>query len=626
MVGLLLVAGAVALVWFDVIGGLDSARPTAPGVAGLPGSLGTPGAGTRQSSPRAGTPAVAQARTPAASRQTATGTTGEPSAPTRAPAGEAATAVPRLLLAVGKGEASGLKSSDLGARLSDALAAHLTGREIEVVGNDRTDEASISVGAADPAPAFVGQVVAIAPLALVTSPRLPLGGVGRDQADQLLRGTVTNWRDVGAEPTLAVEPLALRGYAREGTKPVATYKDYEALVAGLADHPGGVALVPFDLVDFRVNVLAVDGIDPVRGEGNVLGYSFGERLYVGVRSDQSQDLKPALDAALATLGLPQPALAVARLGFAGDIVPGRNPNQRLGTADDVTHSFTEIASDLETYDLTVANLEGVLSGAATPAGSGFATPFAAAPTLTDGLKLAGIDAVSLANDHARSSGPRGLADTIAALKQAGIAPLGAGANLTEARAPLIVEVDGVKIAILAVNGISANADGSLPGVIGDDDAATADSPGTNPLVLSQLRADIRAAAKEADVVIPYLHIGVEGQETTPDWAVEAAHAAIDAGASLVVATHPRVVGGMETYKGRPIVYSLGSLVADQMQSVQTRQGLILEVSLRGKTIVGLRFHGIEIEDYTQPRPMTGAEEAALLDRVWWLSDLASRNR
>jgi poly-gamma-glutamate capsule biosynthesis protein CapA/YwtB (metallophosphatase superfamily) len=617
--GLVLIAGAVGLVWFDVIGGSNTPTPTHPAVAGLGGELETRSAGTPQASPHTGKPTAVPARAARATSQATTAPATSNPTSTQAPTSiDVATPAPKVLLAVGKGDAGGLSGDDLGAQLREALANQLPGRQIDVVGESRSDEASIIVAAAEPAPAFDARVVAIAPLALVTSPRLPLTGVDGDQANQLLTGTIADWRDVGAAPGLAVEPLALKGAVPEGMNPVATYKDYEALVAGFAKHPGGVALVPLDAVDFRVNVLAVDGVDPLRGIGNVLGYPFGARLYVGVRSDRASDLKPALDAALAAIGLPQQAPAVASLGFAGDVVPGRNANQHFGAPDDGTHSFVDVANELAAYDLTVANLEGVLSASADASATGFATPFAAAPSLTDGLKLAGIDAVSLANDHAVSSGTQGLTDTVAALRESGITPIGAGENLEAARAPFLAVVDGVKVAIIAVDGVGANPDGSSPG--GTEGAATADGPGINPLALSRLRTDIKAAGTEADVVIVYLHIGDEDQETTPASAIEAAHAAIDAGATLVVATHPRVVGGMEIYKGQPIVYSLGSLVDDQMQSVQTRQGAILEVTLRGATIVGLRFHGVEIQDFNQPRPMTDAEEAALLDRIWRLSD------
>ena len=100
--------------------------------------------------------------------------------------------------------------------------------------------------------------------------------------------------------------------------------------------------------------------------------------------------------------------------------------------------------------------------------------------------------------------------------------------------------------------------------------ATADQPGTNPYVTDQFLADIAAAAGDNDIVIPYFHFGVEYMGVPPDWAVEGARAAVDAGATMVVTHHPHVIQGMEIYTGKPIVYSCGNFIFDQMFSVEVR--------------------------------------------------------
>ena len=111
----------------------------------------------------------------------------------------------------------------------------------------------------------------------------------------------------------------------------------------------------------------------------------------------------------------------------------------------------------------------------------------------------------------------------------------------------------------------------------------------------------------------------------PEWAATAAHAAIDAGATMVVSNHPHVIQGMETYAGRPVVYSPGNFIFDQMFAAEVRSGYVLEIVLRGTTVTGLRFHGIEIEEFHQPRPMSAGEQAALMDRFWAATDrLAAR--
>jgi poly-gamma-glutamate synthesis protein (capsule biosynthesis protein) len=82
---------------------------------------------------------------------------------------------------------------------------------------------------------------------------------------------------------------------------------------------------------------------------------------------------------------------------------------------------------------------------------------------------------------------------------------------------------------------------------------------------------------------------------------------------------------MEVYKGKPIVYSPGNFIFDQMFSVEVRTGLILEMVFRNNKVVGLRPKGVEIVDFNQPRLMAAAEHAALMDRFWWATDrLAER--
>jgi poly-gamma-glutamate synthesis protein (capsule biosynthesis protein) len=142
-----------------------------------------------------------------------------------------------------------------------------------------------------------------------------------------------------------------------------------------------------------------------------------------------------------------------------------------------------------------------------------------------------------------------------------------------------------------------------------------------------MRSDIAAAAEQAEIVVVYLYAGVEGRASPPSWTISASHEAINAGADLVVVSHPGLPGGIETYEGKPIVYSLGNLVSDGhgLGGIETRQGMVLEVTLRGDTIVGLRLHGVVTGDDGRPRPMTDTEAATMLDRVWWLSDQLTAN-
>ena len=116
------------------------------------------------------------------------------------------------------------------------------------------------------------------------------------------------------------------------------------------------------------------------------------------------------------------------------------------------------------------------------------------------------------------------------------------------------------------------------------------------------------------------HMGIEYVALPPDWAIEGARAAIDVGATMVVTNHPHVIQGMEIYAGKPIVYSVGNFVFDQMFAIDVRQGLILEIAIRGNEVVGIRPRGFEIEDFNQPRLMTAGEHASQMDRFWRSTD------
>jgi poly-gamma-glutamate synthesis protein (capsule biosynthesis protein) len=401
--------------------------------------------------------------------------------------------------------------------------------------------------------------------------------------------------EVGSALEIPVEPLALEGVTGGAATPVETYADYEALAAALDERPGGVALIPLDQVDFRVNVLAIDGVDPLRD-------------------------------------IPNDADPVIRVGVVGDIVPGRNVGNKMRAYGDYTHPFRKIAAELSSYDLTFANLEGNLSSNIAPPDDAHTFSFIASPEMIDGFKLAGIDAVSLANNHSRWNseawGEAAFIDTIDSLSAAGLPYFGAGRDLSEARSPWVWESNGRRVAILGIDGVTANEvprEGAATvylSAMGESEYAGAGDgvSGTNPYVIDQVLADVTAAAEQYDIVIPYFHFGIEYIGIPPQWAVDGARQAIDAGAAAVVTNHPHVIQGMEIHGTRPIVYSVGNFIFDQMFSVETRQGLILELAFRGNKVVGLRTRGVEIEDFNQPRLMSAGEHASIMDRFWWSTD------
>ncbi|MEZ4564705.1 MAG: CapA family protein [Thermomicrobiales bacterium] len=432
-------------------------------------------------------------------------------------------------------------------------------------------------------------------MALVASPRLPVSGVGPDDVWGLLSGQITNWAAVGSFVPLPVRPVALAGFEQAGAVASATAQSYDDLAALLRADAGAVALAPIDVVDFRVQALKVGEDDP---------------LLVTIDGD-----------------------APWRLGVVGDIVPGRNVHAHMVQYGDFTRPFLRVAPLLRSFDITIANLEGNLSATLPQPSDPHSFSFVSDPAMLNGMALAGIDALTVANNHtvwnSEGWGVQAFLDTLDAMETHGMPYFGGGRDISVARSPLVFALGGQRIAFLGIDGVTANYEvepGAINGVLDFDAGATADRPGTNPFLMSQVLEDISAATAVADVVIPYFHYGAEYVSVVPGWAAAAARAAIDAGATMVVTNHPHVNQGMEVYAGRPIVYSPGNFILDQMWAAEVRSGYVLEVDFRGTRIVGLRIHGVEIEDFHQPRPMSAGEQATLLDRFWAASErLAARD-
>jgi poly-gamma-glutamate synthesis protein (capsule biosynthesis protein) len=214
---------------------------------------------------------------------------------------------------------------------------------------------------------------------------------------------------------------------------------------------------------------------------------------------------------------------------------------------------------------------------------------------------AGLDYVSLANNHIRDAGAAGLLQTIDALDGWGIAHSGAGADLAAARAPAMLDAAGVKVAILGYDTIA----GSY--------WATADRAGSAQLTAGIVAEDVAGArAAGADLVIVFPHWGTE-YRATPFAAQQAlAHACVDAGADLVIGNHAHWAGAVEVYNGRPIWYALGNFVFDQSWSEPTMEGVTLELTFDGPRLVQAVMRPHIILDKAQPNFLDPAGDGAVV--------------
>lgn len=223
-------------------------------------------------------------------------------------------------------------------------------------------------------------------------------------------------------------------------------------------------------------------------------------------------------------------------------------------------------------DLGFANLESPVSDLGQPL-TDKAYTFRAPPETAAQLQPSGFHVVSLANNHALDFGPEALRDTLARLEQSGVIAVGAGRDRGEAYRPSLVQVGSAQVVCLAFTDTFA-----VPLQYRAMWEAGADRAGTallvdHTVVVNAVRearqlADRggRSAAPTRGLVLVSFHWGYEYLRRPAATDRRLAHKAIDAGADLVVGHHPHVTQGIEVYRGRLILYSLGNLLFDSDRS------------------------------------------------------------
>lgn len=259
--------------------------------------------------------------------------------------------------------------------------------------------------------------------------------------------------------------------------------------------------------------------------------------------------------------------AVGDIGIHRDL-PGQDPKSAL----------VHVAETLRQADIGFCQLERILSTRGTAADDA-RSHSRVSPNMVSALTFAGFDVVSFASNHSLDWGHEAFLDTIGVLQRHGLAVIGAGKNTTEARTPAILECKGTRVAFLGYCSILQ------PGY-----AATKETPGVAPMAaftiyqpleyqpgtpgcrvltfpnpddIEAMEEDIRKVRPLADVVVVSHHWGIHFQPATiAMYQRRVAHAAINAGADLVLGHHAHILKGVEVYKGKVIFYSLGNFALD----------------------------------------------------------------
>jgi len=234
-----------------------------------------------------------------------------------------------------------------------------------------------------------------------------------------------------------------------------------------------------------------------------------------------------------------------------------------------TASFAPVRATIGAADLAVGNLETTLRSGGYSGYPAFRSP----RSYADALKAAGFDVLSTANNHSLDGGATGVRYTTAYLDRIGLRHFG-----TNNPRPVIVEKNGIRIAFAsytyATNGIRSPF-----------------SSAVNRMSLARMRSDIASVRADVDLVVVFLHWGSEYSTRVESSTRSKGRALIDAGADLVLGSHPHVVRPVETYKGHYIVYSMGNFLSGQSKSLTDLGAMVtakVTKDASGTVVSGLR--------------------------------------
>ncbi len=290
--------------------------------------------------------------------------------------------------------------------------------------------------------------------------------------------------------------------------------------------------------------------------------------------------------------------------FVGDILLANEAERHIHKKG-VDYPFWKIKEELLKYDFIFANMESPITKRGVPV---VKKPyiFRVKPEDAVCLKDLKIDVVSIANNHILDYNHEGMEDTIAALDRMNIRHTGAGWTLDEARRPAVLRNGDTAVVILAYCN-------SPP----EEYYATETTPGIAPLDLELIRDDIAAHSHDDNIVVISLHWGIEQTHVPQKEQIATAHAIIDAGADAVIGHHPHWPQGIELYRGRPIVYSLGNFVNGYINPIE-RDNIAVGLYYNGRTLESVKvvpLAGRNRQIRFQPSVLTGKQAQGFLGLI-----------
>ncbi|MBX4191407.1 MAG: CapA family protein [Candidatus Doudnabacteria bacterium] len=299
-----------------------------------------------------------------------------------------------------------------------------------------------------------------------------------------------------------------------------------------------------------------------------------------------------------------PTSKATTIFFAGDIMLSRNVAGKIYEKENPNLPFLETSGIIQSSNIAFANLESPFNNEGRHSVQN-SLIFNADPIFVNGLKFAGFDILSTANNHVLDQGQKGIDYTIDWLTANNIVYTGTRHSKAQVVDPIIKHNDIILFGFLAYSYTAEN------------DGGKTKSPYVNDFYnVEKMKQDvIDMKGHTADAVIVSMHAGTEYSRQPTEDQIKFAHSAIDAGADIVIGHHPHWIQTVENYKGKWIFYSLGNFVFDQMWSDDTREGLTLQVTYSDNAIQKIELKPVIIDNYCCPRWANEEETKSILEKI-----------
>jgi poly-gamma-glutamate capsule biosynthesis protein CapA/YwtB (metallophosphatase superfamily) len=289
---------------------------------------------------------------------------------------------------------------------------------------------------------------------------------------------------------------------------------------------------------------------------------------------------------------------------------------RKTTRTDPDTAFPHVSPLFKKADISFFNLESALSEkgklARAPLG------WRSSPRMISGLVSAGFSCANVANNHIMDFGPEAFVDTLDLLNKNKIPYFGGGKNISEARKPALLERKKIHFAFLGYTMSIGQphdfkAGDNSPGVAALMVSPLYAPPHINDESLEMMTEDVKNVASMADITIFSFHSSftaeIGGSHSLALYQIGACHAAVDAGADLVLGHGSHLLQGIEIYKGKVICYGLGQFLSDiDIPQLRIKESIMLTCEISGKKIRKVSFLPTAINEQNQPQLLSPEDE------------------